>query len=104
MKHLLSKSKKANAVLIARLGTGKFDWTRKELREIDRKTRKLHRQADVDRVNLKTSPGRSGFVSNDGGVAHADLNNLVSSEPALTAELNQNFESERCWRRQIYPL
>lgn len=73
MKHHLSKSKKANAVLIVRHGTGKFDWTRKELREINRKTQKLHRQADVDRV--KTSPGRSGFVSNNGGVAHADLNN-----------------------------
>ena len=58
------------AVAIIRYGAGIIKWTKEELRNIDRKTRKLmnmhralHPQADVDRLYIKRAEGGRGMIS-----------------------------------------
>lgn len=64
------KAINARAVSIIRYGAGIVFWTRAELEEMDRKTRKLltiyrclHPQADVDRLYWKRSDGGRGLQS-----------------------------------------
>ena len=58
------------AAAIIRYGAGIIKWTKEELRNIDRKTRKLmnmhrplHPQADVDRLYIKRAEGGRGMIS-----------------------------------------
>ena len=58
------------AVAIIRYGAGIIKWTKEELRNVDRKTRKLmnmhralHPQADVDRLYIKRAEGGRGMIS-----------------------------------------
>ena len=58
------------AVAIIRYGAGIIKWKKEELRNIDRKTRKLmnmhralHPQADVDRLYIKRAEGGRGMIS-----------------------------------------
>ena len=58
------------AVAIIRYGAGIIKWTKEELRNIDRKTRKLmnmhralHPQADGDRLYIKRAEGGRGIIS-----------------------------------------
>ena len=58
------------AVAIIRYGAGIIKWTKEELINIDRKTRKLmnmhralHPQADVDRLYIKRAEGGRGIIS-----------------------------------------
>ena len=60
----------SRAVSIIRYGAGIIDWTKSELDQMDRKTRKLltiyrsqHPQADVDRLYWKRSKGGRGLIS-----------------------------------------
>ena len=64
------KAVNLRAVSIVRYGAGIIDWKKDELKEMDRKTRKLftiygalHPQADVDRLYLKCSEGGTGLLS-----------------------------------------
>ena len=63
----------ARAVSLIRYGAGIFYWSKEELRNLDRKTRKLlsiyrsfHPQADVDRLYVKRSQGGRGLISVEG--------------------------------------
>ena len=42
---------------------GIINWSKEELRKLHRKKRKLHPQADVDRLNVKRSDGGRGLIS-----------------------------------------
>ena len=60
----------SRAVSIIRYSAGIVEWTKDELRKLDRKTRKLltinrafHPQADVDRLYLKRAAGGRGLLS-----------------------------------------
>ena len=60
----------ARAVSIIRYGAGIIEWTKTELKEIDRKTRKMftiyhsmHPQGDVDRLYWKRKEGGRGLLS-----------------------------------------
>ena len=59
----------SRAVSIIRYSAGIVEWTKDELRKLDRKTRKLltinrafHPQADVDRLYLKRATGGRGLL------------------------------------------
>ena len=61
-----------------------MDWTKEELQEMDRKTRKLltinralHPQADVDRLYLKRSEGGRGMIGVEDCVI-VETNSLMS--------------------------
>lgn len=63
------KAINTRAVAVIRYGAGIIDWRKDELREIDRKTRKLltiyralHPQADVDRLYMKRTKGGRGLI------------------------------------------
>ena len=56
------------AVSVIRYGAGIIDWTKAELQQMDRKTRKLltmygahHPKADIDRLYLRRADGGRGF-------------------------------------------
>ena len=60
----------SRVVSIIRYGVGIINWTKEELRKMDRKTRKLltihnamHPQADVDRLYMKRAEGGRGLIS-----------------------------------------
>ena len=64
------KAVNLRAVSIVRYGAGIIDWEKDELKEMDRKNRKLftiyralHPQADVDRLYLKCPDGGRGLLS-----------------------------------------
>ena len=59
----------SRAVSIVRFGAKIISWTKMELEELDRKTRKLitmyrvhHRKADVDRLYLQRCEGGTGLI------------------------------------------
>ena len=86
------------AVSIVRYGAGIIDWKKDELKEMDRKTRKLfttyralHPQADVDRLYLIRSEGGRGLLNIEECVI-IETNSLVnyikeSNEKVLNAVL-----------------
>ena len=92
------KAVNLRAVSIVRYGAGIIDWKKDELKEMDRKTRKLfsiyralHPQADVDRLYLKRSEGGRGLLSIEECVI-IETNSLVnyikeSNEKVLNAVL-----------------
>ena len=60
----------SRAVSLIRYGAGILDWTKDEMRAMDRKTRKLltiyrtlHPQADIDRLYMKRENGGRGMIS-----------------------------------------
>ena len=64
------KAINTRAVSVVRYGAGNIDWRKNELKEVDRKTRKLltiyralHPQADVDRLYIKRGHGGRGMLS-----------------------------------------
>ena len=64
------KAINSRAVSIIRYGAGIIEWTKEELRNMDRKTRKMltmfrsmHPQADVDRLYRKRKKGGRGLIS-----------------------------------------
>ena len=78
------KAINSRAVSIIRYGAGIVDWTKEELQEMDRKTRKLltinralHPQADVDRLYLKRSEGGRGMIGVEDCVT-IETNSLMS--------------------------
>jgi len=73
----------SRAVSVVRYGAGIIKWTKNELEEMDRKTRKLmtmygaqHPKADVDRLYLKRYDGRRGLLGVEDCV-QAEVNSLV---------------------------
>ena len=87
-----------------RYGAGIIDWTKDELRQIDRKTRKLltiHRalqpQADVDRLYMARADGGRGLIRVEVCIA-LEVTSLVkyinkSMEATLKAVLRENILS-----------
>ena len=78
------KAINSRAVSIIPYGAGIVDWTKEELQEMDRKTRKLltinralHPQADVDRLYLKRSEGGRGMIGVEDCVT-IETNSLMS--------------------------
>ena len=72
----------SRAVSIVRYGAGIIKWTKKELEELDRKTRKLmsmysaqHLKADADRLYLKRCDGGRGLIGVEDCV-QAEVNSL----------------------------
>ena len=72
----------SRAVSIVRYGAGIIKWTKNELEELDRKTRKLmsmygaqHPKADVDRLYLKRCDGGRGLIGVEDCV-QAEVNSL----------------------------
>ena len=64
------KAVNLSAVSMVRYGAGIIDWKKDELKEMDKKTRKLftiyralHPQADFDKLYLKRSEGGRGLLS-----------------------------------------
>ena len=78
------KAINSRAVSIIRYGAGIVDWTKEELQEMDRKTRKLltinralHPRADADRLYLKRSEGGRGLIGVEDCVT-IETNSLMS--------------------------
>ena len=78
------KAINSRAVSIIRYGAGIVDWTKEELQEMDRKTRKLltinralYPQADVNRLYLKRSEGGRGMIGVEDCVT-IETNSLMS--------------------------
>ena len=78
------KAINSRAVSIIGYGAGIMDWTKEELQEMDKKTRKLltinralHPQADVDRLYLKRSEGERGMIGVEDCVT-IETNSLMS--------------------------
>ena len=70
------KAINSRAVSLVRYGAGIIEWTKDELKTMDRKTRKLltiyralHPQSDVDRLYYKRSDGGKGMISVEDCVA-----------------------------------
>ena len=102
----------SGAVSLIRYGAGIIKWIVEELKEVDRKTRKLlnnyralHPQADVDRLYLKSKEGGRGLISVEDCV-EMEKENLFgyireSKERLLVAVRNEGFLSEESSREVI---
>ena len=97
----------SKVVSIVRYGAGIIKWTKNELEELDRKTRKLmtmygaqHPKADVDRMYLKRCDGGRGLIGVEDCV-QADVNSFdkyvsVSEEKMLKeVSLSSTLENKR---------
>ena len=97
----------SRAVSIARYETGIIKWTKNELEELDRKTRKLmtmygaqHPKADVDKLYLKRCDGGRGLIGVEDCV-QAEVNSLdkylsVSEEKMLKeVSLSSTLENKK---------
>ena len=97
----------SRAVSIVRYGAGIIKWTKNELEELDRKTRKLmsmygakHPKADVDRLYLKRCDGGRGLTGVEDCV-QAEVNSLdkylsVSEEKMLKeVSLSSTLENKK---------
>ena len=72
----------SKAVSLIRYGAGILEWTKLELQEMDRKTRKLltiyrsvHPQSDIDRLYWRRAGGGRGLLSVEEAV-HLEENSL----------------------------
>ena len=95
----------ARAVSLIRYGAGIIYRSKEELRNLDRKTRKLlsvyrslHPQADVDRLYVKRSQGGRGLISVEDCV-NIEVGSLyryveASKEKLLIAVKNENILDE----------
>ena len=98
------KAINSRAVSLVRYGAGIIDWAKDELRQIDRKTRKLltiyhalHPQADVDRLYMARADGGRGLIGVEDCVA-LEVTSLIkyinkSMETTLKAVLRENIWS-----------
>ena len=97
----------SRVVSIVRYGTGINKWTKNELKELDRKTRKLmsmygaqHPKADVDRLYLKRCDGGRGLIGVEDYV-QAEVNSLdkylSAPEEKMLKEvsLSSNLENKK---------
>ena len=93
------------AVSLIRYGAGIINWSKEELRTLDRKTTKLqtiykslHSQGHVDRLYVKRSKGGRGLISVEDCVNFevGSLHNCVggSSERLLMATKDENILDE----------
>lgn len=100
----------SRAVSIVRYGAGIIKWTKNELEELDRKTRKLmtmygahHPKADVDRLYLKRCDGGRGLIGAEECV-QAEVNSLdkylSASEEKMLKEvsLSSTLENKKYGR------
>ena len=94
----------SRAVSIIRYGAGIIKWTKNELEEMDRKTRKLmtmygaqHPKADIDRLYLKRREGGRGLLGVENCV-QAEVNSLDkylrASEENMLKEVNSSCTLE----------
>ena len=95
----------SRAVSVIRYSAGIVDWTKEEIKCIDRKTRKLltiyralHPQSDVDRLYFKRSEGGRGLISVQDCV-RAEISSLTSyisasQERALKAVVEEHILKE----------
>ena len=90
----------SRAVSVVRYGAGIIKWTKNELEELDRKTRKLmtmygaqHPKADVDRLYLKRCDGGRGLIGIEDCV-QAEVDNLDkylrTTEENMLKEVNRS--------------
>ena len=93
----------SRAVSIVRYGAGIIKWTKNELEELDRKTRKLmtmHPKADADRLYLKRCDSGRGLIGVEDCV-QAEVNSLdkylSASEEKMLKEvsLSSTFENKK---------
>ena len=95
----------SRAVSIVRYGVGIIKWTKNELEELDRETRKLmtmygaqHSKADVDRLYLKRCDGRRGLIGVEDCV-QAEVNSLEkylsASEEKMLKEVSLSSSLEK---------
>ena len=102
----------SRAISIIRYSAGIIKWTIKEMKELDRKTRKLltinsmfHKRGDIDRLYIKRSEGGRGMISVEDCIA-IESNSLLnyvrgSNEPMLQAVAGENIMDEGKTKRQV---
>ena len=100
----------SRAVSIVRYGAGIISWTKMELEELDRRTRKLmtmygahHPKADVDRLYLQRCEGRRGLLGLQDCV-HVEVHSLEqylsTSKEKILNEVSRSriTENNKCGR------
>ena len=100
------------AVAMINYGAGIIKWKKEELRNIDRKTRKLmnmhrglHPQVDVDRLYVKRAEGKRGMISVEDCV-EIETNSLLqyiieSKEKLLKAVKDEGILGEGMSKEEI---
>ena len=100
----------SRAVSIVRYGAGIISWSKKELENLDRKTRKLmtmngghHPKADVDRLYLKRCEGGWGLIGLEDYVqveVHSLKKCLSTSKEKILKEVSRSriTENNKCGR------
>ena len=100
----------SRAVSIVRYGAGIISWTKMELEELDRRTRKLmtmygahHPKADVDRLYLQRCEGGRGLLGLEDCVqveVHSLEKYLSTSKEKILKEVSRSriIENNKCGR------
>ena len=100
----------SRAVSIVRYGAGIISWTKMELEELDRRTRKLmtmygahHPKADVDRLYLQRCEGGRGLLGLEDCVqveVHSLDKYLNTSKKKILKEVSRSriIENNKCGR------
>ena len=100
----------SRAIFIVRYGAGIISWTKKELEELDRKTRKLmtmyrarHPKSDVDRLYLQRCDGERSLLRLEDCVqveVHSPEKQLSTSKEKILKEVIRSrvIENNKCGR------